>query len=435
MVSPQRTLQQSVELEGVGLFTGQRAHVRLRQAAPETGIVFNRLDLPGKPRIEVGPDSVHEGFRNVVLKSDQGEVQTVEHVLSALYGMGLDNVEIDLTGPELPVGDGSSRVYVDLLQKAGAVDQSEPKKEFVIKEPVSVVDGAASLIALPSDEGLSISCTIDYSNQIIGKQHYSLNLTDRSYVEEIAPARTFCLRSEAEEILRKGLGTGATPQNTIVVDESNIVETQLRYRDEFVRHKILDLIGDLATLGTTLRGHVVAIKTGHRENIKLIRKLAEAETRVGEPARRSPDTLLDIRELCKILPHRYPFLLIDRVIEMDGYRRAVGIKNVTINEPFFTGHFPGQPIMPGVLIIEAMAQLAGALLMRKSENSKRLPVLLSMDGVKLRKSVTPGDQLRIETETLRLKSRTGEVYAKAMVEGQIAAEATMKFMIIEHENL
>jgi UDP-3-O-[3-hydroxymyristoyl] N-acetylglucosamine deacetylase/3-hydroxyacyl-[acyl-carrier-protein] dehydratase len=435
MVSPQKTIKETIEYEGAGLFTGEVARIRLRQAPPETGVVFTRVDLPNRPRLEVSPESVREGFRNVVVQSDQAEIQTVEHLLSALFGLGIDNVEVEVSGPELPIGDGSSRVYVDLLQRAGILDQAQPKKELVVAEPISIVDGGSSLIALPDDKGLSISCTIDYANRIIGKQHFSISVDDKSYVDEIAQARTFCLRTEAEEILKRGLGTGATPHNTIVVDEGKIVETQLRYKDEFVRHKILDLIGDLATLGMGIRGHIVAVKTGHRENIKLIRKLAEVGTQGMPTARKPNETLLDIQELFRILPHRYPFLLIDRVIEMEGYRKAIGIKNVTINEPFFNGHFPGRPIMPGVLIIEAMAQLAGALLMRKSENAKRLPVLLSLDNVKLRKTVVPGDQLRIETETLKLKSRTGEVYGRAMVDGQIAAEANMKFMIIDNETL
>lgn len=432
MVLLQKTINETVEFDGVGLFSGEVSHIRISQAPPDTGIVFIRADLPNRPRIETRAETLHSGFRNTVVANDFAQVDSVEHILSAAYGLGIDNLEIEVRGREIPAGDGSSRVFVDLLRQAGQVEQNEPKKEIVIKEPVSVVSGPASIIGVPNDDGLRISFTIDYGDPVIGRQHISIPVNDRSYYDEISPARTFCLKSEADEIIKRGLGGGGNPKNTIIVDDGRIVDNTLRFRDEFVRHKVLDLVGDLAGLGGALRGHIVAVRSGHRENIQLIRKLASLGS--GAPAaRKAPEVLLDIREIMKFLPHRYPFLLIDRVIEMEGYRKAVGIKNVTINEPFFVGHFPREPIMPGVLIIEAMAQLAGALLMRKAENATRLPVLLSMDNVKLRKTVRPGDQLRLEVETLKLKSRTGEVFGRARVEGHLSAEALMKFMLIDKE--
>lgn len=432
MAQYQKSIREAVEFEGVGLFTGLPSKIRILQAPPESGIAFTRVDMPNRPRIEVNPNTIRPGLRNTVVANEVAEVESVEHLLSAAHGLGLDNLEIEIAGKEVPAGDGSSQVFVDLLRRAGLVEQNEFKRELVVSEPVSVVENGGSLVALPNDEGLTISFTIDYENPVIGKQHFTVKVDERTYTTEIAAARSFCLKEEAEDLIEQGLGKGGNPHNTVIVDGQQVLETQLRFRDEFVRHKILDLVGDLAALGGRLKAHVVAVRTGHLENVKLVKKLSKLATEPGM-ARRVADTLLDIREIRKILPHRYPMLLIDRVIELDGYRKAVGIKNVTINEPFFMGHFPQQPIMPGVLIIEAMAQLAGALLMRKSENARKTPVLLSLDGVKLRKSVIPGDQLRIEAETLKLKSRTGEVYGRALVDGQVAAEANMKFMLIDQE--
>jgi UDP-3-O-[3-hydroxymyristoyl] N-acetylglucosamine deacetylase/3-hydroxyacyl-[acyl-carrier-protein] dehydratase len=286
-------------------------------------------------------------------------------------------------------------------------------------------------VALPNEGGLTVSYSLNYPDTRIGQQHFTLEMTDESYTKLISPARTFCLQSEAEAFLQQGLGKGANYQNTVVWGPDGPIENTLLFPDEAVRHKILDLMGDLATLGAGLRAHVVALKSGHNTNLRLVKKISAAFSEDSRFPEKIGNTLLDAREISKILPHRYPFLLIDKVIELDGYRRAVGIKNVSCNEPFFQGHFPGQPIMPGVLQIEAMAQLAGILLMRKSDNQAKVAVLLSLDGVKLRKSVVPGDQLRIEVETIKVKARTGEVFARATVDGQLVTEATMKFMLMD----
>lgn len=429
----QRTIKDPVEFEGPGLFSGKTGRVRLTPAPPNTGIVFVRTDLPLRPRIEVTPETLREDRRNTRVANEAASVDTVEHLLSALNGLGIDNCEIEMTGVEVPVGDGSSRTFVEMIRQAGVIESQEPRQEIRITEPVSVMDGGASVVALPDDRGLHISYTIDYPHPLVGRQHIAIDIDEATYAEKIAGARSFCLQAEAEELRRNNLGLGGTPENTIVLGENGVLETELRFPDEFVRHKVLDLIGDLAALGPGLQAHIVAVKSGHKLNHSLVRRLAKV-SEMPEMGR-GTDTLLDVREIWKILPHRYPFLMIDRVIEMDGYRKAVGIKNVTVNEPFFPGHFPQQPIMPGVLILEAMAQLAGALLLRKSENAKKLPVLLSLESVKFRKNVTPGDQLVITTEVLRLKPRTGEVHGRAMVAGQLAAEAVMKFMIIDQSGI
>jgi UDP-3-O-[3-hydroxymyristoyl] N-acetylglucosamine deacetylase/3-hydroxyacyl-[acyl-carrier-protein] dehydratase len=432
MKKNQRTLQKPVEFEGVGLFGGQRGKLRISPAPANAGVVFVRADLPGRPRLPVTPDTVASKFRRSAVTGENAEVETIEHLMSAIGGLELDNLEIEVDAPEVPNADGSSQPFVELFRGAGIVELPEPKKAHVVREPISVTDNDASIVALPGDNGLMVSYTLHYPGTPLGQQHFTLEMTDEAYAKQISPARTFCLESEAQAMVQQGLGKGGNYQNSLVLGPNGPIQNSFRFPDEPVRHKILDLMGDLATLGASLRAHIVAVKSGHSTNLKLVKKIAAAFEDGGEQAtRRTGATLLDVREIAKILPHRYPFLLIDKVVELDGYRRAVGIKNVTFNEPFFQGHFPGQPVMPGVLQLEAMAQLAGVLLMRKSDNQAKVAFLLALDGVKLRKSVVPGDQLRVEVETLKVKARTGEVYARATVDGQLVAEANMKFMLMD----
>lgn len=432
MITKQRTVAKPVTITGPGLFSGTECTMTIHPGDPGTGIEFVRTDLPDRPRVPVSHETISGKFRRTGIVSSSAEVNTVEHFLSAVFGLQIDNLEIEIDSHELPHTDGSSRPFVDCLHQAGIVEQEEPRRIITLREPVSIVDNGASIVALPSEGLLNVSYTMQYDGTI-GRQHYTLEVNENSYAEQISPARTFCLQSEAEAFQQQGLGQGASYETALVVGPDGPIQNELRFPDEYVRHKILDLLGDLSALGGDLRAHVVAVRSGHSVNIKLVKKIAAEAGAAGSREGRRPETLLDVRELAKILPHRYPMLLIDRVIELDGYRRAVGIKNVTFNEPFFQGHFPGEPIMPGVLQIEAMAQLAGALLLRKAENANKLAVLLSLDGVKLRKSVVPGDQLHVEVQTLKLKSRTGEVYARATVEGQLVAEANLKFMLMESE--
>jgi len=432
MKKNQRTIQNPAEFEGVGLFGGQRGKLKISPAPANAGVAFVRVDLAGRPRLPVTPDTVGSKFRRSAVTGENAEVETIEHLMSAIGGLELDNLEIEVDAPEVPNADGSSQPFVDLLRRAGIVELPEPKKAHVVREPISVTDNDASIVALPGENGLTVSYTLNYPGTPLGQQHFTLEMNDDTYSRLISPARTFCLESEAQAMVQQGLGKGGNYQNTIVLGPNGPIQNTLRFPDEPVRHKILDLMGDLATLGASLRAHVVAFKSGHSTNLKLVKKIAAAFEEGGEQApRRVGSTLLDVREIAKILPHRYPFLLIDKVVELDGYRRAVGIKNVTFNEPFFQGHFPGQPVMPGVLQLEAMAQLAGVLLMRKSDNQAKVAFLLALDGVKLRKSVVPGDQLRVEVEAIKVKARTGEVYARATVDGQLVAEANMKFMLMD----
>lgn len=408
--------------------------MRLKPAPPNTGLVFERTDLAGAPQVPVAVSSLGERLRQTCLRSGDAEVQTVEHLLAAVRAAGIDNLVMEIDGPEVPAMDGSAKDFVDAVGSAGAVDQGIEQKTFVVQEPVSVSDGDISLVALPyAGGGLRVTYTLSYANTgtFLDSQHLSLDLDGASFACEIAPARTFVLESEVEALRKQGLGKGATYQNTLVVGKTGVIQNALRFPNEFVRHKILDLYGDLAALGIGVSGHIIAVKSGHRANMRFVRKLHEQILMSrGEfsQERANPD-VIDIQKVLKALPHRYPFLMVDRIVELVRGKRVVGVKNVTINEPYFQGHYPGRPIMPGVLQIEAMAQVAGFLVTDPEEGSKTVPVLMTIDKVKLRKTVIPGDRMVIEAEAIRIRDRLAQVQAVARVEGVVVAEAQLKFMV------
>ncbi len=423
-----------MRLSGVGLHTGEPATLTFRPAEPNSGVEFVRTDVIEKTHIPVGIDSLGERARRTTLEKDGVEVQTVEHLLAALSGLGVDNLLIETTGPEIPGLDGSSKPFVDLLRSAGIVDLRLPRRAFVVDSPIVVANGDSMLVAAPpTSDALTIDYTLDYRSKYVPTQVLNITFSEEEFLEQIAPARTFCLHSEVQSLREQGLGKGANHENTLVIGPNGVIDNRLRFEDEFVRHKVLDLIGDLYLVNADIRAHITAIRTGHRDNVELARRITTVMREHENRGIVQRDTGLDIREIMRILPHRYPFLLIDRVIEIEGYRRAVGIKNVTINEAFFQGHWPDQPVMPGVLQIEAMAQLAGVLLLRKLENTGKTAVLLSIDRVKMRKSVVPGDQLRLEVEALKVKARTGYVHSRAMVNDKLVAESRMKFMLVDSD--
>jgi UDP-3-O-[3-hydroxymyristoyl] N-acetylglucosamine deacetylase/3-hydroxyacyl-[acyl-carrier-protein] dehydratase len=426
----QRTLKGVVEFSGVGLHTGTQTRVRVKPAEADAGVTFVRVDLEDSPRVPATIDYMHENLRRTSLKMGLAEVHTVEHLLASFFGLKIDNVEVEIDGPEVPGLDGSALPFFEAFQGAGFQEQKAEKKNFKLETSIFFAEGDTTIGASPGD-GLHLAYTLDYPNTTVGSQYLALNVDQDSFGAHIAPARTFCFAQEVEALRSRGLGLGADYNNTLVIDNGTVVGNALRFQNEFVRHKILDLLGDLFLLGADLDARIVATKTGHHANRELVRRLMDdmqaRETR-GMIAR---DTGMEIKEILNLLPHRYPFLLIDRVIELEGYRRAVGIKNVSINEPFFQGHWPGQPIMPGVLIIEAMAQLAGVLLLRRLENTGKLAVLWSIDKVKLRKSVVPGDQLRIEIEALKVRDKMGQVAAKGKVNQRLVAEAVLTFTLVD----
>jgi UDP-3-O-[3-hydroxymyristoyl] N-acetylglucosamine deacetylase/3-hydroxyacyl-[acyl-carrier-protein] dehydratase len=423
----QCTLKGPCEFEGIGLHSGASIHGRVLPAPKDSGIEFVRTDLPDAPSIpaQIGYQTFED--RRTRLQRNGAQIDTVEHFLAVCNGLGVDNLTVELDGPEMPGLDGSAKGFLDLFRSVGVVEQRAEARVFRLDEPIYVTEGSATLVALPTErEGLTLQYVASFSDPDVRGGTLSLEITPESFAEEIAPARTFCLASEVEALRAMGLGKGATPENTLVLGDP---ESVLRMPDEAVRHKILDLLGDLDLLGADLEAHILATCSGHQTNAALVRQLVELMQQQETGGLITRESGLDVREVMRMLPHRYPFLLVDRVIEIDGYQRAVGIKNVTINEPFFQGHFPQAPLLPGVLQLEAMAQLAGVLLLRKLENTGKLAVLWAIDKVKLRAPVVPGDQLRIEVETVRMKGQMGQVRGVGTVAGRKVCEAVLTFTL------
>ncbi len=434
MARAQRTVRTQGSVRGIGLHEGVPATLTVRPAPAGHGVVFVRGDLPGRPRVAARIESVREGDRRTALAGPDGaEVHTVEHFLACCLGLGLDNLEVELDGPECPGLDGSALGFARLLEELGASEQDAPRETLTPAGPFVVAPrpGASLSVTPAPGAGLSVAYTLDYGARFPGTQHAGLRVTPAAFLAEVAPARTFCHEHEIEALRAQGLGKGATAENTLVIGPRGVAEGALRFPDEFARHKLLDLLGDLFLLGADLDAHVAAWRSGHAANQALVRALqapfAAAPTRPEDLA----SVALTHAQVRRILPHRYPFLLVDRVVEIDGFRRAVGLKNVSVNEPFFQGHYPGEPIMPGVLILEAMAQLAGILLLRKLEVSGRVPVLMSIDRVKFRRAVVPGDQIRLEAATIRLSGARGRVQCRSTVAGQLVAEARLNFALAE----
>ena len=434
-MKPQKTINSEVRLSGKGMFTGKDCKLLFRPAQVDTGRVFVRTDLEGLVRIEAITSNIAERPRRTALKKDSVSIETIEHCMAAINALEIDNIIIEVNGSELPGFDGSCSEYFKVLKKAGLTEQQNERAEFNITDPISISDGGTSIYALPNHtETLDITYDLDYTQHTgIGRQLLSCSLNTDYFEENLASVRTFLLEAEAKQFQAHGIGTHLGPRDILVINSDGPIKNSYRFPDECVRHKIVDLIGDLALTGRNITGRIVAYKSGHSLNQKLARKLAEQARHYDRISSRGTDALLDIRRIQKILPHRYPFLLVDRVIEIEGDRLIKGIKNVTFNELFFQGHFPGTPIMPGVLILEAMAQVSGLLFAQKLEHTGKLAVLLSMDGVKLRKPVVPGDQLILISEAVRLRNRTALCRCQAMVGDEKAAEAEIKFMLVDED--
>jgi UDP-3-O-[3-hydroxymyristoyl] N-acetylglucosamine deacetylase/3-hydroxyacyl-[acyl-carrier-protein] dehydratase len=353
--------------------------------------------------------------------------------MAALALLEIDNLQINIRGREVPGLDGSAREFVERIEKTGIREQSAAKNYLVLKEPLWIEDEQSSLIALPYP-GYKISYTLQYTDSFVNSEFLEINFNETFDPKEIAPARTFCLEEEIEPLKRLGLGKGANYDNTLVISRQGVQRNTLRFKDEFVRHKILDLLGDVYLAGP-IKAHLIAVKSGHHLNIKLLAKLKAYKDRAGAAGVASTKGFvasgetLEAEDIMKILPHRYPFLLVDKIIHIEYGKRAIGIKNVTINDYFFQGHFPGKPVMPGVLLVEAMAQVGGVLMLASEEHRGEIAYFLAADQIKFRKTVQPGDQLVIEVEVDRVKSRTGQVRGVVRVDDKVVAEAVLRFML------
>ncbi|UCF78151.1 MAG: bifunctional UDP-3-O-[3-hydroxymyristoyl] N-acetylglucosamine deacetylase/3-hydroxyacyl-ACP dehydratase [Candidatus Eiseniibacteriota bacterium] len=438
MLKHQRTIEREVSYEGTGLHTGRKCVATFKPAPVDHGIRFVRIDLPGRPEVLVSAKNAKyedSAGRRTILADGSTEVHTVEHILATLAGLGIDNVIIELDSLEAAeAADGSAAPFVELLRGAGLVKQSAPKKYFKVTKPVFLQDDDVELLAVPYN-GLKISFTIEYENPWVGTQHASFELDDEVFADEIAPARTFVLFKDVDELRARGLIKGGSPENAVVVQDDGIMDDEpLRFANEFVRHKILDFLGDLFLLGRPLMGHFIAVRSGHESNVKFVKKLNEQikpDGFLGLPSRGGRGHL-GIDAIQQIMPHRYPVLLVDRILELEDRKRVVGIKNVTINEPFFQGHFPGHPIMPAVLIIEAMAQVGGVLLLSTVDDPReKLVYFMGIDNAKFRKPVLPGDQLRFELELVRLRHKICKMKGKAFVDGELVAEADLLSTIVD----
>lgn len=432
----QHTISAPTIVRGKGLLLGIDAEIEFCPAPPGTGIVFERIDLDPPVTIPALITHAVSRPRRTTLRVGDATIDTVEHCLSAIVGLGIDNLLIRLRGPEVPAGDGSALPFFEPLKAVGRVGQDAERYVHRIKEAIVIEEEDALIAVLPSEEsGFRVTYELDYSSVSahIGRQNRNFDSVRDNYGTEIAPARTFSLRSEAEALWAAGMCRHLTPRDALVIGDDGPIENSFRFGDECVRHKVLDVIGDLALAGVSLQGKVIAQRSGHDLNRRLARRIYDQVRSVARTQIAGTGRVLDARAIARIMPHRYPMLLIDRVVEIDGNRRAVGIKNVTINEPFFQGHYPGTPIMPGVLIVEAMAQLGGLLLSQTLEHTGKIAVLLSLDKVKLRKAVTPGDQLIVEAETLRASARSAAVQCRAWVQGKLAAEAQIRFMLVDAE--
>ncbi len=432
----QHTIATSTIVRGKGLLSGADAEAEFLPAPAGTGIIFERIDLGEPVAIPALISNAVSRPRRTTLRVGDATIDTVEHCLSAVVGLGIDNVRIRLRGPEIPAGDGSALPFFEPLRAAGIVAQDSLRIVHRISDPIVIEEDGALIAALPSeDPGFRVTYELDYSSvsSCIGRQSRHFDFTRDDFGVEIAPARTFSLRAEAEALWGAGMCRHLTPRDALVIGDEGPLENAFRFPDECVRHKVLDVIGDLALSGIALQGKIVAQRSGHDLNRRMARKLAEQVAAKARVTTVGSGRVLDARAIARIMPHRYPMLLIDRVVELEGSRRALGVKNVSINEPFFPGHYPGTPIMPGVLIVESMAQLGGLLLSQTLEHTGKVAVLLSLDKVKLRKAVTPGDQLIVEVETLRASARSAAVQGRAWVQGKLAAEAQIRFMMVDAE--
>ncbi|MFA6597431.1 MAG: bifunctional UDP-3-O-[3-hydroxymyristoyl] N-acetylglucosamine deacetylase/3-hydroxyacyl-ACP dehydratase [Ignavibacteriaceae bacterium] len=465
MLEQQRTIKNAVAITGIGLHTGTTCTMTFKPAPENYGIRFVRTDLGGNPEIPALVDYVVDVSRGTTLGIGEAKVHTVEHVLASVVGLQIDNIIIELDGIEPPVGDGSAMPYVEKLLEAEFVQQEAPKDYLIIDETVTFHDEErqVDIVALPLDS-YRLTVMVDYQNPALGSQHTGLFDLEKEFVSEFAPARTFCFLSEVEQLSDRGLIKGGDIDNAVVIVDKTVVEGELdqlrtklgienevtiggngilnnkilHFRNEPVRHKLLDMIGDLALIGVPIKAQILAARPGHKANVefaKMIRKLYQQKKLVRKFQHvKKEGVVFDVNAIMKILPHRYPFLLVDKITHLDMDKKVIGEKCVSINEPFFQGHFPGQPIMPGVLIIESMAQTGGILLLNSLPNpEEKLVMFMQINNAKFRKPVVPGDLLTLEVELVNKKSKIVSMSGKAYVNDLLVAEADFMAAIVDRD--
>jgi UDP-3-O-[3-hydroxymyristoyl] N-acetylglucosamine deacetylase/3-hydroxyacyl-[acyl-carrier-protein] dehydratase len=450
-VVQQQTLNGSASYLGIGLHSGNRVTMTFLPAPPNSGIRFRRVDLDGKPEIEARAENIVENNRATTLARGNTRVHTVEHVLATFAGFGIDNAIVELDANEPPIGDGSAREYCRMVRDAGIVPQDERRDPYTVTTPIHLEMGETVMSLFP-DEGFRVSCT-SADKQGRFTQFCSVELSPAAWERDLAHARTFCFYEEIEYLISNGLIKGGGLENAVVIRDDAVLTTEpLRYPDEFVRHKVLDIVGDLSLLGRPLRGHLIAVKPSHAANCELVRRIlaqmrkpliaAQAFSPPPPPSKPTPapegaadetqaqDGAIDIQGVMKLLPHRYPFLMVDRVAKLEG-NHIIGIKNVSVNEAYFQGHFPGHPVMPGVLQLEAMAQVAGIVMLKSAENAGKIAYFMSAEDVKWRKPVHPGDVLVIDVELTKMRGKIGKAKGVCKVQGEVVSEAAVTFMLVE----
>ncbi|HVZ82008.1 MAG TPA: UDP-3-O-acyl-N-acetylglucosamine deacetylase [bacterium] len=428
----QKTIGRPFTFEGTGLHTGKKCLVKVSPLPAGSGLKLFRSDLGVE--IPVTPFAVSSTARGTALSGEKNAiVHTVEHFLAAVQGLGITNLKVEMDGEEMPIMDGSSRSFCDLLEKAGTQDQGQACSPIRVTETIELKWGDVLAKAEPA-EGLHLDVTTSFPYPGLEDQNRTFQLTASHFQEELASARTFCFEEEVEHLRRQGLIKGGSLECAMVFGKKGLLNGPARFEDEVVRHKTLDLLGDLTLLNRPLWAKVTVRKGGHRYHVELAKAILE---RFGKTPQNetSEEKMYDIQAIQKILPHRYPFLLVDRILELELNKRVVAIKNVTANEPFFQGHFPGHPIMPGVLVIEAMAQAGGVCFLIDPSNAGKILYLAGVDNARFRKPVLPGDQVRFEIEVLSLRSKVGKIHGKALVDGKVAVEAELTCAIVEREKV